>query len=63
MLHHPAAIENRPKSSQDSKSQEGADVEGIENWRDEVPEEIEIRIAEIPNCGERLSFPRNVGEP
>lgn len=58
-----AIVENRTQSSQNSKSQERANVKRIEDWRDNVPEEIQIRITEISNGGQRLTIPRNVREP
>lgn len=59
----PATVENRTQRSQNRESQERADIQRIENWGNYVPEEVQIGIAQIPNCRQRLPIPRDVGEP
>lgn len=61
---HPATVvEDRTESPQHCEGEERANVQGIEHGRDDVAEEVEVRVAEVPDRGEGLAIPGDVGEP
>lgn len=62
-IHSSTVVKDRPERAQHCESQERADIQGIENGGNNVAEEVQIGIAEVPNCREWLAVPRNIGEP
>jgi len=56
-------LENRAESAQNGESEKRTNVEGVKNGGNDVTEEVEIGVAEVSDGGERLPFPRDVGEP
>lgn len=58
-----SGLENGAESAQNGESEKRTNVEGVKNGGNDVAEEVEIGIAEVTDCGQRLPFPRDVGEP
>lgn len=58
-----AAVEDGAESSQHCKRQQRADIQGVEDWRNYVAEEVQVRVAEVANGRQGLAVPGNVWEP
>ncbi|MED6107289.1 hypothetical protein PIB30_012685 [Stylosanthes scabra] len=56
-------VENGSEGAQHGEGQEGAYVQGVEHRRDDVAEQIQVRVAQVSDGGKWLPLPRDVREP
>lgn len=59
----PSGIQKRAEDSQQHEGEERADIQCIEHRRNDVPEQVQVRITQVPDSRQWLPIPGNVGEP